>query len=294
MCKPARFDLSERSCRRARAITSWGMAQNEGRVLKERDAGKGDLHLGRAVRRIEDADLLRGYGRFANDLPTRPGTLHAVIVRSPHAFAEILSVDANAALAIPGVECVVTGDDARRWTKPFGVAVKTAMEHWCLAIEKVRYVGEPVAVALARDRNTAEDAAERVAVSYRPLPPVVGPEAATQPDAPLLHRGVRSNVVSNRSFCYGDPEVALATAPNRVSVTVRYPRNAGIPIECFVVIAEYLPGEGVYEVFANKGRSAWNSGLSLAARPMTPWRAEGAKRKKTSAFRRQPHPHVGL
>ena len=128
------------------------MAQNEGGVLKEQGAEKSDHHLGPSMRRVEDADLLRGRGRFADDIPTGPGTLHAVIVRSPHAFAEILSVDASAALATPDVECVVTGDDARRWTKPFAVAVKSAMKHWCLAIEKVRYVGEPVAVALARNR----------------------------------------------------------------------------------------------------------------------------------------------
>jgi 2-furoyl-CoA dehydrogenase large subunit len=75
------------------------MAQNDGRILTERGAEKGDHRVGPAVQRVEDADLLRGDGRFADDLPTRPGTLHAVTVRSPHAFAEILSVDAHAALA---------------------------------------------------------------------------------------------------------------------------------------------------------------------------------------------------
>src|SRR6516225_7514727 len=91
------------------------------------------------------------------------------------------------ALAMPGVDCVVIGEDARRWTRPFAVAVKTPMQHWCLAVDRVRYVGEPVAVALARDRHTAEDALERIAVRYRPLPPVVDPEKAAEPDAPLLH-----------------------------------------------------------------------------------------------------------
>jgi len=82
-------------------------------------------YTGRDIRRLEDADLLRGAGRFADDLPVRRDTLHAAILRSPHAHAEIRSVDAQGALALPGVDCVVTGEDARRWTRPFAVAVKT-------------------------------------------------------------------------------------------------------------------------------------------------------------------------
>ena len=68
-------------------------------------------YTGRAVRRLEDADLLRGHGRFGDDLPVRPDTLHAAILRSPHAHAEILSVDVAGALAVPGVDCVVTSED---------------------------------------------------------------------------------------------------------------------------------------------------------------------------------------
>jgi 2-furoyl-CoA dehydrogenase large subunit len=137
-------------------------------------------HTGRAVRRLEDADLLRGHGRFGDDLPVRPDTLHAAILRSPHAHAEILSVDIAGALALPGVDCVVTSEDARRWTRPFAVAVKTPMEQWCLAMDRVRYVGEPVAVVSARNRDTAEDAVEQIAVEYRPLPPIVDPETAAR------------------------------------------------------------------------------------------------------------------
>ena len=189
-------------------------------------------YTGRDVRRLEDADLLRGAGRFADDLPVRRDTLHAAILRSPHAHAEILSVDVEGALALPGVDCVVIGEDARRWTRPFAVAVKTPMQHWCLAVDRVRHVGEPVAVALARDRHTAEDALERIAVRYRPLLPVVDAEKAAEPDAPLLHPEVGSNVVSDRAFRYGDPEAAFAAAAHRVSVTTRYPRNAASPLEC--------------------------------------------------------------
>jgi 2-furoyl-CoA dehydrogenase large subunit len=220
---------------------------------------------GSAVRRLEDAPLLRGHGRFGDDLAVRPDTLHAAILRSPHAHAEILSIDIAAALGVPGVDCVVTREDARRWTRPFTVAVKTAMKHWCLAIDRVRYVGEPVAMVLARDRHTAEDALERIAVEYRQLPPLIDPGAASQPDASLLHPAVGSNVVSDRVFRYGDPEAAFAEAEHRISITTRYPRNSGTPIECFVVIAEYLPGEEAYDVVANfQGPFAMHPVMAMA------------------------------
>jgi 2-furoyl-CoA dehydrogenase large subunit len=169
------------------------------------------------------------------------------------------------ALAVPGVDCVVTSEDARCWTRPFAVAVKTAMEHWCLAMDRVRYVGEPIAVVLARNRHTAEDALERIVVEYRPLPPIVDPEAADQPDAALLHPAVGSNVISERTFRYDDPETAFAEAEHRIWITTRYPRNSTTPIECFVVIAEYLPGEEAYEVVANiQGPFAMHPVMAMA------------------------------
>ena len=91
-------------------------------------------YTGRDVRRLEDADLLRGAGRFADDLPVRRDTLHAAILRSPHAHADILSVDVEGALALPGVDSVVTAEDARRWTRPFVVALETPMQHWCRVV----------------------------------------------------------------------------------------------------------------------------------------------------------------
>ena len=99
--------------------------------------------IGQSLERFEDRALLTGRGRYADDLPVAAGTLHAAILRSPHAHAEILAIDTARALAIPGVDCVVPGEDARRWTRPFTAALKSPIEHWCLAIERVRYPGEP-------------------------------------------------------------------------------------------------------------------------------------------------------
>jgi len=110
----------------SRKMTSGSTTSTSGAVNRGSGAHE-PSYTGRAVRRFEDADLLRGHGRFGDDLPVRPDTLHAAILRSPHAHAEILSVDVAGALAVPGVDCVVTSEDARRWTRPFAVAVKTAI-----------------------------------------------------------------------------------------------------------------------------------------------------------------------
>src|SRR5204862_133126 len=142
-----------------------------------------------------------------------------------HGRAELVSIDASAALAMPGVACVVTGEDARRWTKPFAVAVKTPMQHWCLALDRVRYVGEPVAVVLAQDRHQAEDALERIAVEYRPLPVIADPEAATLADAMLLHPAVGSNIVSDRSFHYGDPAAPFTAAAHQAGHALPHARQ---------------------------------------------------------------------
>lgn len=216
-----------------------------------RDPAAPARELGRARERVEDAALLRGLGRYGDDLPTPPGTLHAAVLRSPHAHARLGAVDASAALERPGVRAVLTGEDVRAWGAPFPVGVRQPMEHWCLAVDTVRYVGEPVAVVIAEDRYLAEDALDAVTVEYEPLPVVVDPEAAAEADAPVLHPAVGGNVVADRSYRYGDPEQAFEQAPHRVSLKVRYPRNACTPIECFVVLAEYRPEEAGYDVMAN-------------------------------------------
>ncbi|WP_148219523.1 xanthine dehydrogenase family protein molybdopterin-binding subunit [Azospirillum sp. B510] len=207
--------------------------------------------VGRAMPRVEDAALLTGVARYADDLPVKPGTLHAAILRSPHAHAELLDIDTAAALAFPGVAAVVTGAEARRFASPFLVGIRAPMEHWCLAIDRVRHVGEPVAVVLADSRYVAEDALDRIEVRYRPLPPVTSIAQALEEGSEPLHPAVGSNLVNSRSFRYGDPEAAFASAARSVSVEVEYPRNSCTPMECFVVLADYDPAEDAYEVLSN-------------------------------------------
>ncbi|HEU4777946.1 MAG TPA: molybdopterin cofactor-binding domain-containing protein, partial [Telluria sp.] len=208
-------------------------------------------HVGQSVPRVEDDALLSGRGRYGDDIGVRPGTLHAAVLRSPHAHAELLQLEASAALAMPGVRAVLTGEDVQRWSQPFVVGVKQPMEHWALAVDRVRYVGEAVAVVIAESRYLAEDALDAIRVSYRSLPAVIDIEKAMTPEAPVLHPAVGSNVVSDRSFSYGDAPTAFAQAAHRVALTVRYPRNSCTPIECGVVVAEHLPGDEGYDVLSN-------------------------------------------
>ena len=124
--------------------------------------------IGKPVKRVEDARLLTGRGTFIDDHPPVPNVHHAAIVRSPHPHARILGYDVSAALAMEGVVGVVTGEDVARSTRPFSVGVTAPVHYYCAATDKARFVGEPVAVVVARDRYLAEDAADAVVVHYEP------------------------------------------------------------------------------------------------------------------------------
>lgn len=205
---------------------------------------------GQSVERIEDAALLTGRGRFIDDLGVRTDTLHAAILRSPHAHAVIRSIDTGASMRAPGVAAVLIGADVAALSAPLAMGIRAPIQSWPIATDRARYAGEPVAVAVAADRYLAEDALELIEVEYQPLEPVVDPVAALSSDV-LLHEGLKSNIASEREFRYGDPEAAFAAAARRIAVEIAYPRNSCTPIETYGVIAEYDPGEDSYDVMAN-------------------------------------------
>ena len=207
--------------------------------------------VGQSIERVEDASLLSGRGRYIDDLGARPGTLHAAILRSSHAHAVIEAIEVAAARALPGVAAVLTGADLVAITAPLVASLRAPIEARAMATDRVRYVGEPVAVVVAANRYIAEDALDLIEVTYRPRPAVVDPEAALAPAAPVLHDGLGGNLASERGFTYGDPDTVFAQAPHRISVTSRYPRNTGSPIETYGVIADYDPHEDAFDVLAN-------------------------------------------
>jgi carbon-monoxide dehydrogenase large subunit len=140
--------------------------------------------VGHSVRRKEDPRFIRGKGNFVDDIKL-PGMLYMDIVRSPYAHAEIKSIDPSAALALPGVLAVVTGQDLAA----AGLAwMPTLMSdtQMVLPTDRVVYQSQEVAVVVAEDRYVAADATELVQVDYEPLTPVVDPKRALEPDAPLV------------------------------------------------------------------------------------------------------------
>ena len=152
---------------------------------------------------------------------------------------------------IDGVWAVITGEDIEKLSDPFMAAVKTPVQQWALAVERVRYVGEPVALVVAESRYIAEDAAELVEIDYEPLAAVIDPVKACEKSAPLLHPEAKTNEVSVRDFSYGDTAAAFARADARIAMTTTFPRLSFTPIECYVVVAQHNPAEGSYDVLAN-------------------------------------------
>ena len=201
--------------------------------------------IGRSVRRKEDPDLLRGEARFVDDLHRDAG-LEATVLRSPHAHARIASMELSAARAAPGVVDVVVAADLpdRGPAIPMRMFKRPGMERFLqrpLADDKVRYVGEPVAVIVATSRYLAEDAAELVQVEYEPLEAVTGIEAAQAEGAPLLHEHAGTNRTAEFELGRGDVDAAFERADAVVEVEVHCGRQGAVPMEARGLVASIEP-----------------------------------------------------
>jgi carbon-monoxide dehydrogenase large subunit len=212
-------------------------------ALSSDGGGNGARHVGRAMRRKEDPRLITGQGTYVDDI-NLPGQLWAAWVRSPEAHAKIVSIDASAATARPGVHAVYTHEDLdmdtglpMAWVPP-GVEVKTP-DHWVLAKGEVKHVGDPVALVVGDDRYGVVDAAEDVVVEYEPLPVITDPEKALEPDSPLVHPHLGTNKVCEWSLGGGDLEAGFAEADVIIERRVVNHRTAGAAIEPRGVLAEY-------------------------------------------------------
>ncbi len=223
----------------------------------------GAKYFGAAVKRREDPRFLRGEARYVDDI-VLPGMLHAAFLRSPHAHARIASIRTDAAVAMPGVAGVFTFESLRRWMKPLpvfgapppGLAARVRFEirptvQYALCQERVRYVGEIVAMVVADSRYRAEDAAERIEVEWEPLSAVVDMVAGAGPDAPLLHPECGTNVALAFPHAIGDVQAAFAEADVVMEETFRIQRYVGMPLE----------GRGVVAIWDRRDRSltTWNS-----------------------------------
>lgn len=204
----------------------------------------GSKMIGARVRRKEDPRLLTGRGSFLDDVKV-PGMLEAAVLRSPLPHAEILSIDVSAALALPGVFSVLTGADVAELCKAPQPVIwrmfpgQHMSDHYPLAVDRVRYVGQGVAAVAAVNRYVAEDALELIDVEYRELPAVVTLEQALAPDAPKLYPDWPSNVSCETVVARGDIEKAFAEAEVTVRETFYHGRQMGAPLETRGVVATW-------------------------------------------------------
>jgi carbon-monoxide dehydrogenase large subunit len=199
-------------------------------------------HAG-VVRRREDPRLITGAGEFVDDLRV-PGCLHAAMLRTPHAHARLRAIDLAAARRAPGVVGVLTAADLGPAGEPMPIyAPHPALPVPCkirpLARDRVRFVGEPVAVVIADDVYRAYDALELIRVEYEPLPAVVDVEAALAPGAPILHEEIGSNVVAEWRQRVGDVDAVLREAPVVVRTRIRLARGGAHPLEPRSLVAEW-------------------------------------------------------
>jgi carbon-monoxide dehydrogenase large subunit len=215
---------------------------------------RGISYIGRSLLRREDRRLLTGRGQFIADLEL-PRMLHAAFVRSPVAHAHIRSIDLSQAAAAPGVALALSGAELVRELPPLPDTQLSLPSKWSshvqhefhnpqqpgLAHDKVRHVGEALAVIVAESRYAAEDAATLVSLDLEQLPAVVSAEAALRADAPLVHERLQTNMFGAFSIAKGDVEAALARSPHRLQRQFYHHRYAAMPIECRGVAALYEP-----------------------------------------------------
>jgi len=205
--------------------------------------------IGARIARNEDPRLLRGLGCFAGDIHP-PGVLQAAGLRSPHAHARIVSIDATHARALPGVHLVLTAADLGPLNQPTPLliphpALTHARTQRPLATDEVRYAGELIAFVIAEDRYVAEDAVDLIGVRYEPLPAVTELEAALADDSPLVHADVPANRAARLIQRVGDPEGAFARAAHVLTERLYVERSCASPIEARGVVADYDPRTGV-------------------------------------------------
>jgi aerobic carbon-monoxide dehydrogenase large subunit len=208
--------------------------------------------IGARIPRRELQRLLRGYGRYLDDIRL-PRMLHICFVRSPHAHAKITSIDMQAAREMVGVTAVLTAADINPLCEPFvGVALhrpghRSAAQP-LMAAERAVWQGQPVVAIVADSRAEAEDAAERIAVEWEPLPIVADQMAAIEPGGPIIHSELGNNVAFDFSLEKGDPAGAFAEAEVVIEEELWFERQMAMSLEPRGLIAHYDPSEGALTV----------------------------------------------
>ena len=207
----------------------------------------GARSIGARVQRVEDPRILTGRGRYVDDV-VLPGMLHAAFLRSQVPHGRLRSLDVAAARQLPGVVAVYTGEDMARLTDPAQAGSVTGMNltpgakspfFHALATDKVRHVGDPIALVVAEDRYLAEDALELIVEDIEMLEPVVTYEDALDPAKPAIFDELGDNVHLSYDVALGDIDAAFARADRVVRATVEVHRHQPVPMECRGTIASW-------------------------------------------------------
>jgi carbon-monoxide dehydrogenase large subunit len=200
--------------------------------------------IGKPVRRIEDAPLITGKGRYIDDVRA-PDALHVAFLRSPQAHAKIRRIDVAAARALPGVHAVLTFEDilpAMTRRRMMGGSrsgkLPETLIPTALAEDEVCFVGQPVALVVADSRYIAEDAAERIEIDYEPLPAVADCRTAVAEGSPLVQTTIKSNVITSYDVGYGDLDAAFRSAAHVFSDEFSLHRGGGHSIEGRGILVE--------------------------------------------------------
>jgi carbon-monoxide dehydrogenase large subunit len=214
---------------------------------------KPDTLVGKRIRRREDPRLITGTATYVEDIQM-PGMLHAAIVRSPHAAANIRSIDIKAAAAAPGVVAVFTGNDTKKvGPVPCGASLPglRVPHHYILALTRVYFVGHPVAVVVATDRYLARDAAELIEVDYDVLPAVADPEKALAPGAPPVHPGWPDNIAFTYLQEGGEIDKAFAEADVVVKERIVSQRLVPAAMETRGALAEWRAADRQLNLYSS-------------------------------------------
>jgi aerobic carbon-monoxide dehydrogenase large subunit len=208
--------------------------------------------VGERIKRREDPRLIRGQGNYVDDVRL-PGMLTAVVLRSPHAHAKINAIDLTAARNAPGVVCVLAGTDLKDkiGTLPCVAPAEHIPFHPALAIGRVRYVGEPVVIAVAADAYRAQDALDAVEIDYEPLDAVVDPEKSIAAGAPVLHEEFGTNLALKMEVPSAAMDAAMRNADRVVRFKIVNQRLAPIPMEPRGVVAQWNPGQRYLTVWSS-------------------------------------------
>ena len=201
-------------------------------------------YAGQSVKRFEDHRLLTGQSSYVDDMQL-PGMLHALVLRSPHAHAALRSIDTSAAARLPGVVAIMTADDMSDLAAQLPTRLASEANeirpprHPVLAVGKVCYVGQAVAIVVAENIYAASDALEQINVDYELLPSVVEPEEALRDGSPVVHEDLGDNVCLRTVNAGGDIDGAFASADRVVSQQYRVQRLAPAPMEPRGLLADY-------------------------------------------------------